>query len=257
MNEMIKALLSNKNMHVGKIVDGETMTKNALQDAFLELAGGIIKKGGVLNGPYVLLCRQEMYLRLKLEWEDLGCVSLDGVRENAVPWFQTDASQQVICAVIGSVEFPAHYIVLTDWSQLRDFLLSGTDPNSGLLAIKGNSKNRPKPIVISTSWHVHEEDIVNAIENHEFIDGAHNPAQRIITHSQGALLRLAKDPTMKMGMFRGCIEMELKLDEYTKHDVDIVFLNGLAVSLIPARVDRSRRQDALTPEALISGKFGT
>jgi hypothetical protein len=201
MSEMIKALITNKRMHVGKIVDADTMTKNALQDAFLELAGGIIKKGGTLKGPYVLLCRQEMYIRLKREWEDLGCVSLDGVRENTVPWFHTDSDGQVICAIIGSAEFPAHYIVLTDWSQLRGFLLEGTDPNSALLAIKGKSKNQPKPIVISTSWHVHEEDIANAIENHEFVEGVHNPAQRIVAHSQGALLRLAKDGSVKAGMY--------------------------------------------------------
>lgn len=250
MDEMIRALLSNKNMHVGKIIDDEAVTKNALQDAFLELAGGIIKKGGVLSGTYVLLCRQEMYLRLKRELEDLGCVSLDGVRENAVPWFQKDAIAQVICAIISSVEFPAHYIVLTDWSQLQDFLLNGTHPNSGLLAIKGQSREQRDTIVVFTD-HVLAQDILRTVGMYEFFDGTYDRVKSVVFHCQYALLQMHNGATKLFG----CLDSAIKPSLSDKDVVDVVFDSGRVVSLVPASVDAARKA-AITADTLISGKFG-
>lgn len=252
---MIKALLSNKNMHVGKIVDAETMTKNVLQNAFLELAGGIIQKGGVLKAPYVLLCRQEMYVCLKREWEDLGSVSLVGVQEHVVPWFRTDSDGQVICAITDNADFPAHYIVLTDWEQLRSFLVDGVDPHSALLAIKGQSRGEHKQVVIHASLCVPEACIIDVIADHEFIDGTHNPVTSVIFHSEAAMLRMGGSLSNNCSKFLDYAKVLLRADYNVKEDVDVMFNNGLIVTLVLQR-NAGRKKDVIA-NALVTGKFGT
>jgi hypothetical protein len=243
-------ILANRNMFAGKIM--QKLTHDELKAAVDELMGAIEIRGGKLEKPITLLCKEAMSKALKKIYPTLECVDDDDIG-----MVDQDSAEEILCIVTKDEKFPEHYIVLSDLHNMYEHLAGNlSSPQSALLAVKGFKTEKEKFVIYeadnfeSIVW-----DIIGQIAEMEFKEREHDSLKSIVVYSDFMMYSLIQLGFVsgEVPLFLGKVMVKLEHQAEKKSRITLVFKSGTSITMMTKEEAARDQTVEEEPDAYMKG----